>query len=234
MRRSIALALAGLLALAATAQAQDLRQISVTGEGRVEAAPDMATITLGVTQQAPEASAAMRAASEATARILTRLGTLDIAPRDVQTRNISIDPVWSNRVETAPGAAPEITGFVASNTVIVRVRDLASLGGLLDAVTQEGANQLGGLSFGLAEPRALEAEARARAVADAIARAETLAEAAGVPLGRVQQITEQTGRGGPVMMEMASSMRDGGVPVSPGEITLSATVSMTFAIDAVR
>ncbi len=218
-------------ALSATgAEAEEAaRHITVTGEGRVEAAPDMATITLGVTHEAKEARAAMQATSEAVAKVLDRLAGMGIAPRDLQTRDLSLSPLWS---EPDPSGEKrrQITGFVASNTVLVRVRDLAGLGGVLDAVIEDGVNDFNGLRFGVQEPDPLMEEARKRAVADGMAGAALLAAAAGVTLGPIQSIEAQ-GVGRPMQMaEMAMRVSSGGAPIAAGEITVEAQVSMVFAI----
>ena len=220
---SLALASAG-AALADKVQ----RQITVTGEGRVETVPDMATITLGVTNQAAEAGDAMAATSDAVARILDRLETAGIAPRDMQTRRLTLNPIWADRGR--PGRErPGIAGFVASNTVFVRVRDLTELGAILDAVIADGANDFNGLEFGVQEPRPLADEARRRAVEDAMAKAQLLAGAAGVSLGPVLSMSEPGGRPGPMRMEM-DAVRSVSVPVAAGEVSISAVVSMVFAI----
>lgn len=205
------------------------RRITVAGEGRVEAAPDMATITLGVTHEAKEARAAMRATSEAVARVLERLAAMGIAPRDLQTRQLSLNPVWSDS-SVSGNNRRRITGFVASNMVMVRVRDLAALGGILDTVIEDGANDFNGLRFGLQDPAPLMDEARRRAVADAMDRAKLLAGAAGVALGPVLSIDEHGGGTVAPMAEMAMRMSAGAAPVAAGELTLTATVSMVFAI----
>ncbi|TDE40764.1 DUF541 domain-containing protein [Antarcticimicrobium sediminis] len=205
------------------------RHITVTGEGRVEAAPDMATITLGVTHEAKEARAAMQATSEAVAKVLDRLTGMGIASRDLQTRDLSLSPLWSDPDPTGEKRR-QITGFVASNTVSVRVRDLADLGGVLDAVIEDGVNDFNGLRFGVQESDPLMDEARKRAVADAMARAALLAGAAGVTLGPIQSIEAQ-GVGRPMQMaEMAMRASPGGAPIAAGEITVEAQVSMVFAI----
>ena len=229
MNRLTILASALALALAGAALADDMpRQITVTGEGRVEAAPDMATISLGVTHENEQAKLAMEATSDAVARILERIAAMGVAPRDMQTRALSLSPVWSERT-ASDGNRARITGFVASNTVMVRVRDLASLGRILDAVIEDGANDFNGLQFDAQNPEPLMDEARRAAVADAMARAALLAEAAGVTLGPVQSISEQGGmRPMGAMMDMA--MRESGVPIAAGEVSVEAMVSMVFAI----
>lgn len=218
------------LALAGSAQAEALpRQITVTGEGQIEAVPDMATLTLGVTNEAEEAEVAMAATSSAVAQMLDRLTGMGIAARDIQTQRLALNPVWSNRGGSTSGPA-KITGFVASNMVMVRVRDLDALGPVLDGVISDGANDFNGLQFSVQDMDPLQDQARAAAVKDAIAAAGLLAEAAGVTLGPVVSIADHGGGGnGPMMMNMAAA-RDSSVPVAAGEITVSATVSMVFSI----
>ncbi|MDW4496974.1 SIMPL domain-containing protein [Sulfitobacter sp. D35] len=214
------------------AVAQDVtapRVITVTGEASVPAAPDMATIRLGVTEQAADAAAAMQAASAAVGDILARLDGAGIEARDRQTSGLSLQPVWSDRSGNVD-APPQITGYEARNAVTVRVRDLDALGGLLDAVIADGANTLDGLAFDVQDPAPLEREARKAAVADAMARAQDLAEAAGVTLGPVQSIIEQVRRGGPVRLEMADAARGASVPVAAGEVGFEGSVQMVFGI----
>lgn len=227
----IAAVAAAAATLSATARAEDSpRVISVTGTGLVEAVPDMATIQLGVTQENREAGAAMQAVSQSVAAMMERLEGFGIAPRDIQTRRLTLNPVWSNDPSPKDNRQ-RITGFAASNNISVRVRDLDSLGTILDAVIDAGANDFNGLQFSVQEPEGLIEQARRAAVADAIAKATQLATAAGVGLGAVQSMSEQDyGRPQPMMMMEAAS-RGGGVPVAAGEVTLSVSVSMVFAID---
>lgn len=236
MRGLIWILALGLAGLAVQAQAQEQaqerppeRRITVTGEASVEAAPDMARITLGVSFEAREARAAVDAVSRAMADSLEQLAALGVAARDIQTRGLTLYPVQPDRPRSDDSGPERMAGFHAANTVIVRVRDLEALGGLLDAVLEAGATQFGGLSFDVQDPEPLIAEARRRAVADARARAELLAEAAGVTLGPVLTIADQgAGTGGG--MEMMAARRGGGVPVAPGEVSVTASVSVVFAI----
>ena len=224
--------LAAMTAAVATLPAHaEERRIAVSGTGTALSAPDMATITLGVTNQDKQASNAMQATSNAVAQILARLDELGLEPRDVQTRDLSLSPVWSNG-RTPGNEQREITGFVASNRVFVRVRDLDSLGQIMDAVIQDGANDFGGLSFSIQDPKPLQAEARADAVADARAKAEQLAKAAGLTLGEVVSIDEHGGGVRPVaqMREMAMMSDAGSVPVAGGEVSVAVNISMVFEI----
>ncbi|MDM7970454.1 MAG: SIMPL domain-containing protein [Paracoccaceae bacterium] len=215
---------------AAQAQSAEApRQISVSGTGRVDLAPDMATVRIGVTHQDEDAAAALQQTSDAVAAMLARLTELGIAARDVQTAGLSLNPVWRDRPEQQGQPMP--WGFEASNVVSLRLRDIAALGEVLDALVADGANRLDGVSFGLQDPEASMDEARRLAVADARRKATLFAEAAGVALGKVIDLTE-TGMATPrpQMMEMAA-MRADSVPVAAGEVGITASVQMTFALE---
>ncbi|MEC3859955.1 SIMPL domain-containing protein [Mesobacterium sp. TK19101] len=206
-------------------QAQELRQITVTGEGVAAAVPDMATISLGVSHRADSAEAAMDQVSQSVAAILDLLPRFGIDARDMQTSGLSLYPVFAS---ASVSGADRITGFEASNGVTLRVRDLDQLGAALEAVLKTGANRLSGLSFGVQEPAPLQEAARRDAVADAMARAQVYAEAAGVTLGPVVSISENGGGYRPEPMMMAA--RADSVPVAAGEATISASVTMVFAL----
>ena len=204
--------------------------ISVSGEGKVEIAPDMATLNLGVTTEADTAAAALTANSAGLAAALARLRAAGIAERDIQTTGLTISPRYDYRND---GSQPQINGYIASNMVMVRVRDLSILGATLDGAVADGANTLNGIAFGLQEPDATLDEARRRAVTDAAHKAALYAEAAGVKLGRIASIAEQMNFGGPqpMMMAEASFAKDGGsVPVASGELSVASTVSVIYEI----
>jgi uncharacterized protein YggE len=212
------------------AQAQEApRTITVIGEGEVTASPDLALVTLGAQSEADTAAEALDATSQAVAAALAVLEEAGIEARDIQTSGVSLSPrmVWP----TSGNGAPRIEGYVASNQLTVRVRDLAALGGVLDAVVSSGANTLGGVSFALADPRAAEDAARRAAVGDARARAELYSEAAGVTLGVVREISDEGfSRPMPRMIAAEAAMSDAAPPGAPGELTISDRVRMVFAI----
>lgn len=205
-------------------------RITVTGEGRVDAAPDLATISLGVTTEAKSAAGALAANSTAMAAVLERLRAAGIAERDLQTSGLSVNPVWTGYDQS--GRKPEIAGFQAANVLSVRVRALDSLGAVLDAAVKDGANTLNGLSFGMAEPQPLLDEARKRAVADARRKAELMAAAAGVRLGAVESISEAGGYQPPMPQFRAeSAMAAEAVPVAQGEVSLAASVTVVWRLE---
>ncbi len=202
-------------------------QITVTGQGRADAQPDMAMISVGVSSQAASAKQALAQTNSATARVLERLKAAGIAARDLQTGALSLSPRWDQRGE--PGQERAITGYLATNSVRVRVRQLADLGKMLDTAVELGANQFNGLSFGLQDPGPQTDKARRAAVADALARARLYAAAAGVKLGPILSISE-AGVTPPPMPQMRSMAAAEAVPLAPGEVTLEASVTVVFAI----
>jgi uncharacterized protein len=200
--------------------------LTVTGTATVEAPPDLATLSLGLTTTADTAAAAMAANSASLATVIARLKSTGIEGRDLQTSNLSLNPNW---ISNASGGS-EVQGYTASNMVTIRIRALETTGAVLDAAITDGANTLHGLTFGLQDPRPAEDEARKMAVADAIARATLLSQAAGTTLGPVLSITEAGMSGempGP-MYRMADAA--GAVPVEAGALGLTASVTLVFQI----
>jgi uncharacterized protein YggE len=124
-----------------------------------------------------------------------------------------------------------IAGYQVSNQVNAIVDDLTKLGPTLDALVRSGANQLGGISFAIANPKPLAEKARADAVADAMAKARTLAQAAGVTLGALISIQEgSVSRPVPVFAMARAVAAPAPPPVAEGEETVSVNVTMTYAI----
>lgn len=167
-------------------------EIVVHGQGSVEQAPDMATITLGSQFAAKQADDALDQVSEATAEVLATLAELGVEAKDVQTSGLYLNPVWDDSYNRHGGR--NIRGYSAGNTVHIRVRDLEKLGELLDQVVEDGANTFNGLSFGLQDATDAKNEARRRAVVDARAKAELYAEATGVALGKIVELTDGADR----------------------------------------
>lgn len=223
---AVAIAGTGVMALAD----EDAPRLSVVGTGEVQVAPDMATVTLGVEMQEMTAEDASDAASRRMKEILIVLARAGVAPEDVQTTGLSLDPVYE-RARSDVNRAPRLLGFTARNTLRVTVRDLDGLGELLDMVIQGGANNFRGLSFGLQDPAMAQDAARREAVTDALAKAAVLAEAAGVRAGPILSLSEGSGGGG-YRPEYGArlAMADAAVPVAPGSLTVSAQVSVVFEI----
>lgn len=201
--------------------------LTVTGDGTMSVKPDRATVSVGVVQEADTAAAALAAMNAAAIQVLGRLAAAGIAQSDIQTGQLSLDPRYG---ATDRDGMSVVNGFIATTMYDVRVRDLALLGGVLDAVVADGANRLGNIQFGVADPGPLLDEARRAAVADAQARADVLSDAAGVTLGSIRSIAESSGGGMPQpMMEMRMMAADA-IAVSGGEVALTAQVTLVYDI----
>jgi len=201
--------------------------VTVTGAGRISAAPDLARITAGVVAEAPHATDAVKQSSASMQKVLAALGAAGIDPKHVQTSRFDVSPIYSESPDRR--AAPAISGYRATNQVEVEVHGVEKVGGVLDALVAAGANEIGGISFEIAEPKALEDEARKQAVADARRKAELFAAATGATLGRVLHVDEGGGGGGPVpvyaKMEMAA-----GAPIAPGQLDVTSNVTISWSL----
>lgn len=233
---AVALALAvlgGPAAGAALAQDdvdQPARTISVTGSGRVESAPDLADIQLGVTIQEESASAASGAAAETMTTVIDALLAAGIAEADIQTTQLSLNPVYD--WEDSP---PNIEAWEAANIVTVTLRDVSAIGDIVDAAIAAGATTVNSISFRMSDPSQAQAAARSAAVADAQAKAEQLAEAAGVAISGVISITESGQQDTPTLYLNEARMAGAGAaaptPVLPGEVATWVYVAIQYAID---
>lgn len=212
----------------ARADDDDPATIRITGEGAVSAVPDIASVSVGVETTADEAAAALSENSEAMGRTIAALEASGIGARDRQTSGLSVQPVYTRPDR---GEARELSGYRVVNQLSVTVRDLDSLGGVLDALVSAGANRLGSIDFRIEEPAPLLDEARRAAVADARRAAEAYAGAAGVSLGPVLSISEGGGR--PEPRPHAGEVRAlaAAVPVERGEETLRASVTIVWALE---
>lgn len=229
MKRIVLQLAAICLCLAAgAAWADDNAEMTLTGTGAVSVSPDMATIRLGVIAEELTAERAIAEVNETAATILATLDGAGVARADIQTTAFTVLPVQANR---NGGQEARITGFVVTNEVQVRVRDLDALGPVLDAVARDGANSFRDLRFGLADPAIHLAAARRAAMADAVAQATLYAEAAGVEIVRVIRISDAAGAGPPRPFMAETALVDAGA-IAQGEVTLEASVTVTWEIAA--
>jgi uncharacterized protein len=237
MRMILPMALAAALALPLAASAQEALpptpRIAVAGEGEAAIAPDMAWLNLSVTREAKTARAALDDANEAIAGVIAALKQAGIGDRDLQTSGLSIDPRYVYPQNNDGSQQPQIVGYQVTNSLTVRVRDLARLGEVIDRAVTLGVNQGGGIMFDNDDPAEAMAEARKRAVADAVAKARTLAEAAEVNLGRVVEISESAPPEPPIPLAKTMRMEaaaDAAVPIETGENIYRVRVHVTFEI----
>jgi len=227
MTRLLLLAVAALASMSALAQAQPSapppNTITVTGEGRVAGTPDRAVVRLGVTTRAATAAEALRAHEADMARVLTRVRTLGIADRDIQIEALSLGENYGPN-------GPD--GFAATRIVSVTTDDLRLVPELVAGVVGEGANRLDGLVYTMRDERPAVLQALDLAVADARAKAERLAAASGVRLGRVVGVQETpAGFGPPMPMYRAQAdVTPNPAAYSAGSTRVDAAVVVTFEI----
>ncbi|GMM93038.1 SIMPL domain-containing protein [Qipengyuania sp. MTN3-11] len=225
--------------------------LTVNGSGESMRAPDMAIFSAGVTSQGTTAADALGQNSRAMEQVIAALRRAGIAERDIQTSNLSINPVYRdpNReaalraqsgqpyVPPAPeDQIPTIIGYQVNNTVSVRQRELGEYGRIIDTLASAGANQINGPNFQLDEPEPALDEARRDAMADARRKAELLAGSAGLRIVRIVSITEGGGHYGPPPMAFARMAADSAppppppAPVQPGELEMNASVTVVYEL----
>ena len=214
-----------------SAAAQNMpTMLTLTAEARVERAPDLAEITAGVTSQAETAAQASRANAEQMARVIAAVRAAHIAERDIQTVGLTLQPQYDYQ----NNRAPRLTGYQAGNSVSIRLHDLPRAGAVIDALVAAGANQIGGPNFRIADEDRVLDEARTAAVSKARARAELYARAAGLRVARILRIAEGGAeppvRPMPMMRAMAMKSESAPTPVAPGEVALSAQVTIDFEL----
>ena len=202
------------------------RTITMSGHGEVRAAPDTAMLSVGVSAQAPTATAALAANSARMQSVMAALKKLGVPDKDIQTSNFSVSPQFAN----GNGEAPRVTGYQANNQVEVRLEDVSKLGVTLDALVTAGANQMNGVSFSIRDDAALLAQARAAAVAEARLKAETFTKAAGVGLGSILSIGESGSEPPRRLFAAAPMAMAKAVPVALGEQSVGADVTIVWEI----
>ena len=188
--------------------------------------PEKRRLTVSATEAAT-AKAALTQNSAAMQKIVDALKASGVDAKDIQTSSLRVEPRYTRPKE---GESPQIDGYRVTNQVQLVARNLDRIGDILDQLVSLGANETGGLSFEATKAETLRDDARKEAVANARRRAELYAKAAGVELGEVLSIDEGGGGDAPQpMMHMARAMKSS-VPVERGTQTLSANVTITWAL----
>ena len=236
---SLALVAVGLMTAAACAAAPAAAQtgvpgdtprtITVTGTGTAYGAPDIATVQVGVQTRSEDAGQAVNDNSTRMAALIAALKALGIDEKDLQTTNFSVYVQQDYDPQT--GQPLETIHYQVDNTLNVTVRDTNQLGDVLSGAVDAGANTIYGVSFSVADPAALQGQARDLAVADAHERAEQLAAAAGVTLDVPLSISESSYVAQPVYAARDAAVAAGApVPVQTGQIQVDLQVSITYTI----
>ncbi|WP_338702483.1 SIMPL domain-containing protein [Streptomyces sp. Q6] len=216
---------------AVTAPAPKPTTLTVTGEGRATAAPDMATVTAGVEVSGTTTQEVLAAQSRAANALLGAVREAGVADRDVRTESLTLTAVYANGPE--PDATPKLTGYQASQTFSVKVRDLARTGAVIQAMADAAGDavRVDAVAFDVADPGALRAEARAAAHADAHAKAVQYAALTGRKLGRLVSLEESaSGRPRPVAVSAVAFDEAEKVPVAPGEIEDEVSLTAVYEL----
>jgi len=209
--------------------------IWVSGEGKVTAVPDIATLRLGIEAQAATVAEAQADAAEAMDDVMAALKDNGVAEKDIQTQYFSVNKVtrWDDRTYEEI-----VTGYRVTNMVIAKIRDVEEAGSVIDVVVAAGGDlvRIDNISFSIDDPSVYQEEARQKAIADAKAKAENMARLSGVGLGKPTYISESIYMPSPIyyargaMAEAAPAAPAVETPISAGEMEVSVTVQMAYAI----
>lgn len=205
-----------------------VRTIEVNGNGEVHTSPDTADLDLAIDTQARTAEQAAGSNAALATKVIDALKSKLGNKGRITTGGYSLNPEYDQR----PSRKPTIVGYEAQNTVTLNTGALDLVGALIDTAIAAGANRVNSLSFSIKEDTRARTEAIAIATRDARAQALALASALGVKLGRVVKATTVSqARPIPIRMERAMAMPAMATPVEPGEVTVPATVSLTYEIE---
>lgn len=201
------------------------RTISVTGTGHSAAAADRAVLTLSVVSDGATPREALDANNKSMQAVIDALKSLGYGVTDIQTSGLGLSPKYDNS-----GSEMKLIGYTASNGIALKVKDVARLGEILDLTVTAGANRIDGLTFDVADKDKALSEARVAAMKDARAKADLMAGALGVAVGRPITVSESYSSPQPVAMQTMNAA-DASVPIASGQVGLEANVSVVFELN---
>lgn len=213
-------------------QGEAAPNVSVSGSGSAFGIPDVAVLSLGVQAEAPTVGEARTQAADAMNATLDALKDGGVAEDDIQTTRFSVYPQYDYR----NNEPPKLTGFIVENRVTVKIREIDDTGDLIDAAVAAGGDvaRVDDLRFTIDDPSALEDEARVLAMDEAKAKADTLANAAGVSLGMPRSISESGGAVPIAFDERAYELSAGDSPSTPietGELEVRVQVHVVYDLE---
>ena len=223
----VALAGCGAVGTTTTASGAAANTVTASGAGTTQAVPDTAEMSFGVTTTSPNAKSALDEASRSAEQIAAAVKKQGIADKDIQTQDVSVYPQTVDQ-----NGKQVITGYQASLSVRVKVRDIAKLGGVISAANAAGANNISGPAFTVDDPAPARAKAIDEAVADARKSAEAMAKAAGKSVGAVLSMSSSDVGQVPGPMFSTSDVAGAAknVPIEPGQLDVSASVVVVFEL----
>jgi len=214
-----------------TASAEEaLPTLTMNGVGSAQIAPDMAEITLGVITEAKDAAKAHSDNAAQAARMQAAVKALGVAERDIQTTRYDFSPIY----DVKDNGRSVTTGYTVTNAVVVKVRNLANVGKVIDAALANGANRVDSLEFSASDPSAAKDAALADAARDARSKADAVARALGVRIVRILNVYADAQSPAPrnfMPMMMAKEAYDAGTPISAGELSFEASVNISYVIE---
>jgi uncharacterized protein YggE len=197
------------------------RTVTVTGVGVVEAVPDEAELSFGVTATAATAKAAREASDRQMQGVIAALKERGIDDADIQTANVSVSPSYGP-------TGGKVVGYTASNSVAVHIRELDAVPAAIAAAVAQGANEMSGPTLTTSKQKELYREALAAAIADARERAVAIAVPSGAELGEIVAAVESPTGGGPIAFDQKA---ENSTPIEPGTIEIQAQVAVTFELE---
>ena len=214
-----------------TASAEEaLPTLTMNGVGSAQIAPDVAEITLGVITEAKDAAKAHGDNAAQAARVQAAVKALGVAERDIQTTRYDFSPIY----DVKDNGRSVTTGYTVTNAIVVKVRNLANVGKVIDAALANGANRVDSLEFSASDPSAAKDAALADAARDARSKADAVARALGVRIVRILNVYADAQSPAPrnfMPMMMAKEAYDAGTPISAGELSFEASVNISYVIE---
>jgi uncharacterized protein YggE len=209
---------------------RDRDLITVSGMGSVTAKPDLAKVDVGVFSEGQSVSAVQGDSTSKMNAMIDALKTLGITDADIQTSNYNLQPKidWSDNKQ-------RVIGYTLTQTVNVKVRDLAKVGDVLESATSHGANQIYGVQFTIDDPTSIQDEARVKAIKEAQKKADALADAVGLHIVKVVSFSEAGGFEPPYPMQyaagdLASAVKNVAPQIEAGSLDVKMNVSVTFEV----
>lgn len=206
-------------------------RLTVTGEAEIFLKPDLAYVVVGIETQGSTAAQAQQKNATMMTAVVNALRKAGVAEKDLQTSNYSLNPVYDSRPSLS--GRPKVTGYTTSHQLRITVRDLEKLGDLIDEAVQAGANIVHSVTFTVVNQSAWEKQALEQAIANARDKAQAMAKAAGVTLGRPVQLSASVTPAGSGPREPVFFAKDAELaqtPIAVGQVVLRARVEMAWEI----
>jgi uncharacterized protein len=199
----------------------------VSGEGKVTASPDIATVAAGIQANGATVKAVQDQMNSIINKVSESIKSLGVDPKDIKTTNYSVNPTYDYT------KGQRITGYSANTNLQIKIRDLEKVNFVIDMATENGANQIGGVNFDVDDRTKLQNEARQKAVADAKSKAENAAKIAGFRLGKIINYSENFGGlPGPIALRAESAVPQGApTQVEPGSTEVTVYVTLSYQIE---